>query len=196
MTASTFLLRDAIQALLELRQPAQVVITTMSAAREWPKLAKNPGEFHYIPSTMSGGPPLGLGIALAQPQREVMVLTGDGSLLMSLGSLVTIVASGATNLTLVVVDNGVYEVTGGQATAGSLAGVDFPGMARAAGFPNVSSFSELATFRQRAREVLSAAGPRFIHLHVAAERNDYLLDPPGPITEQLKNLRAHLATGS
>jgi thiamine pyrophosphate-dependent acetolactate synthase large subunit-like protein len=124
----------------------------------------------------------------------VLVLTGDGSLLMSLGSLVTIVASGAKNLTLIVVDNGVYEVTGGQSTAGSIAGVDFPGFARAAGFPNVSSFRELATWNERASEILTAPGPRFVHLSVAPERIDYLLDPPCPMSEQLAGLKEHLAT--
>ena len=93
-----------LETLLKLRGDDDIVITTMSAAREAPKLSQHPLDLHYIPSTMGGGPALGLGLALAQPQREVLVLSGDGSLLMNLGSLVTIVSSGATNLTLAVLD--------------------------------------------------------------------------------------------
>lgn len=182
----------ALQVLVDLRRDDQVVLTTMSAAREWPKLASHPLDLHYIPSTMGGGPPLGLGIALAQPQREVLVLTGDGSLLMNLGSLVTIVASGAKNLTITVLDNGVYEVTGGQRTAGSVAGLDFAALAREAGFATVSEFSELAQWQSAAKAVLSAPGPRFIHLRVEPVRDDYLLDAPGPIGPRLATLKKAL----
>ena len=73
------------------------------------------------------------------PEREVIAFNGDGCMLMSLGCLVTIVASGAKNLTLIVLENGVYEVTGGQHTAGDAARVDFIGMARAAGFTSSSA---------------------------------------------------------
>ena len=82
----------ALAALAERRRD-QIVVTTMGAAREWPRLSQHPLDFHYIPSAMGHAPMLGLGLALAQPQREVIVLNGDGCMLMSLGCLVTIVAS-------------------------------------------------------------------------------------------------------
>ena len=63
----------------------------------------------------------------------MIVFNGDGCMLMNLGCLVTIVASGAKNLSLIVLDNGVYEVTGGQPTAGSTARTDFAALARAQG---------------------------------------------------------------
>ena len=93
----------------------------MSAARDWMQRSTHPLDFHYIPSTMGGAFSLGLGIALAQPQREVIVLNGDGCLLMNLGSLITSAVSGATNFTGIIIDNGNYETTGGQqlATTGS-----------------------------------------------------------------------------
>ena len=94
----------------------QIVVTTMGAAREWPKLSQHPLDFHYVPSSMGQAPPLGLGLALAKPQREVLVLNGDGGMLMNLGCLVTIVASGARNITVIVIENGIFEVTGGQQT--------------------------------------------------------------------------------
>ena len=138
----------ALQVVHRLRTD-QIVVTTMGTAREWPRISQHPLDLHYIPSSMGQSPTLALGLAIAQPQRNVIVFTGDGSLLMNLGCLVTIVASGAKNLTLIVIDNGVYEVTGGQRTAGAVAGVDFAGMARAAGFPSVERFDDLDVWQQR-----------------------------------------------
>src|SRR5439155_17136250 len=89
---------DALQVLVELRGDDQIVITNQASARIWPKLADHPLDFHYNPSAMGGAIPLGLGLALAQPQRHVLVISGDGSLLMNLGSLITVAASGASNL--------------------------------------------------------------------------------------------------
>jgi len=77
--------------------------------------------------------PLGLGLALAQPERAVLVISGDGALSMNLGCLVTLIDSGAANLSIVLLDNGVYDVTGGQKTAAAREGVDFAGVARAIG---------------------------------------------------------------
>ena len=97
-----------LQHLGQLRGNGQVVITNMSSARLWPRLFHHPLDFNYNSSTMSGAIPFAIGIALARPDRDVMVLSGDGSLLMSLGCLVTAVASGAANLSVVLLDNGVY----------------------------------------------------------------------------------------
>jgi thiamine pyrophosphate-dependent acetolactate synthase large subunit-like protein len=185
-------LSAALQTLVDLRRDDQVVITQMSAAREWPKLSSHPLDFHYLPSTMGGGVPLGVGLALARPQQEVMVCMGDGCLVMNLGCLVTVVASGASRFTLVLIDNGVYEVTGGQKTASSVAGVDFAGLARSAGFPNVSQFGDQADWQRRAADVLGGPGPRFIWLRTVAERDNYLLEIPCPMDEQLARFRAAL----
>lgn len=186
---------DVVQALRELaaiRQSDQVVITNQGSAREWPRLSQHPLDFHYIPSAMGGAIPLGLGLALALPDRQVIVISGDGSLLMNLGCLVTVAASGATNLTVVLLDNGVYEVTGGQRTASAVAGTDFAGLARAAGFPNVAQFTRGEDWSRRAAAVLQGAGPRFVWLAVEPVRENYLLDPPCPISEQLSRFRSAL----
>src|SRR5437764_12682071 len=94
----------------------RIVISTMSAAGIWPRLSDAPLDFAYMPSAMSQAPDLGLGLALAQPERGVIVLNGDGSMLMNLGSLVTL-AHQPAQVYLVIIDNGIYEVTGGQPTA-------------------------------------------------------------------------------
>lgn len=182
----------AISTLVSNRRDDQIVITNQGSAREWPKQCTHPLDFHYIPSAMGAAIPLGLGLALAQPQREVSVLSGDGSLLMNLGSLITVVASEVTNLSIVLLDNGVYEVTGGQRTAGSLFHTDFAGLARAAGFPNVAHFWQADDWHRRAPDLFSKPGPRFIWLEVAPVTTDYLLDPPCPITEQLRHFQKAL----
>src|SRR5947209_7880030 len=102
-------LTDALRVVMNLRRD-EIVVTTMGSAREWPKLAQHPLDFHYVPSAMGHAPMVGLGLALAQPTRQVIAFNGDGCMSMSLGCLVTIVASGAKNLTLIVLDNGIYEV--------------------------------------------------------------------------------------
>ena len=84
----------ALQVLIAERKSDHIVVTNQGSARVWPKLNQHALDLHYNPSTMGGAVPLGLGFAIAQPQREVLIVSGDGSLLMSLGSLVTVVGSG------------------------------------------------------------------------------------------------------
>jgi len=181
-------LTGALQALHAARSD-EIVLTTMGAAREWPKFAPHPLDFHYIPSAMGQAPALGLGLALAQPQRRVWVLNGDGCMLMNLGSLVTIVASRATNLVLVVLNNGLYEVTGGQRTAGASSGVDFVAMAQAVGFPTVMRFDHLATWQSYVDSLRTLPGPAFVELCVEPVGADYFLDSPGPLKERLARFR-------
>ncbi len=185
-----------LQHLAVLRGEEHVVITNQSSARLWPRLSSHRLDFNYNPSTMSGAVPFALGLAIAQPDREVVVLSGDGSLLMSLGCLVTVVASGVSNLSVVLLDNSVYEVTGGQKTAASDSEVDYAGFARAAGFPNVSHFRDLGDFKRRAREVLAARGPRFLWLEVGPTPRDVFQDKHAPITERLSAFQAAIGPGA
>lgn len=182
----------ALETLRDLRRD-EVVVTTMGAAREWPKLSSHPLDFHFIPSAMGHSTMLGLGLALAQPQRQVLAFSGDGGMLMGLGSLVTIAAAGAKNLTVIVLENGVYEVTGGQRTAAHEVRVDLTAVARGCGIASVARFEDLTAWRAGAAAALAAPGPRFIVL--AVERvAQYELNPPGPIRERLAKFRAALAS--
>jgi sulfopyruvate decarboxylase subunit beta len=175
----------------------EIVVTTMGAAREWPKLSQHPLDFHYVPSSMGQAPPLGLGLALAKPGREVWVLNGDGCMTMNLGCLVTIVASGAQNLSVIVLENGIYEVTGGQQTAAWAARrhahVDFAGIARAAGFAVAERFEQLDTWQSQAAGILKRPGPRFIVLAVEPVGAEYHLAAPGPMAERLAKFEQALA---
>ena len=183
---------EALRVVVDRCDGDQIVVTNQGSARIWPKLRRRSLDLHYNPSTMSGAIPLALGLALAQPQREVLAISGDGSLLMSLGSLVTVVGSGATNLTIVLLDNGLYEVTGGQETPAARIAVDYAGLAQAAGFPTAEEFRELADWQARAGDVLALPGPRFIRLVVSAAPHEYLTGSTPPLAEQLAGLRLAL----
>jgi sulfopyruvate decarboxylase subunit beta len=182
----------ALQVLIDLRQDNQIVLTNQASARIWPSLHRHPLDFHYNPSTMGGAIPLALGLAMAQPRRQVLVVSGDGALLMNLGSLVTVAGSGVTNLTVVVLENGLYEVTGGQKTPAAGTAVDFAGLARAAGFASARSFADLKDWQGRAMESLSLPGPRFISLEVERAPDEFLHFKTPAIGEQLAALRAAL----
>src|SRR5262249_27970590 len=153
--------RQALEVLAGCRGD-RVVITTMSAAGAWPALSDSSLDFAYLPSAMGQGPALGLGLALARPGRGVIVLNGDGCTLMNLGCLVTL-ASHPTDVYLLVLDNGLYEVTGGQPTAGS-GRTDFAALARGAGVRRVYSFDSLDGWRGGAAEALAGPGPVVIWL--------------------------------
>jgi sulfopyruvate decarboxylase subunit beta len=168
----------------------KVVITTMTAVGVWPGLSDTPLDFAYMPSAMGHGPGLGLGLALAFPDRGVIVVNGDGSMLMSLGSLVTLAAHPA-NVYLMVMDNALYEVTGGQATAGT-GRADFAALARAAGIRRVYAFGSRADWEQRAAEALSGPGPVVIHLPVEGRLGQKTPRPPRTMAEQIERLQQGL----
>lgn len=178
--------RDALAALHAARGARDVVITTMAPARDWMTLPPHPLDIVFVPSAMGHATSLGLGIALAQPERRVIVCNGDGSMLMNLGSLASITGAGAANLILLVFENGIYEVTGGQQTAGSR--VDFAGMARAAGFASVFEFSEIGDWTFRLGSVLGAPGPVFALLRVEPVLGVPGPRSPGPAAERARRI--------
>jgi len=178
----------ALQVLIELRRPDQIVVTNQASARIWPKIERRPLDLHYNPSTMGGAIPLALGLALALPHRQVLVVSGDGSLLMSLGALVTVIGCGATNLTIVVLDNDQYEVTGGQKTPATGTPIDLPALARAIGFPTARQFCDLANWQASAAQMLTSPGPRFLSLAVEPTPPEFLCGPTPELGGQLVSL--------
>src|SRR6185503_19165918 len=92
-------MRQAVAAVRTARGDADVVISSMGTSREWMALGPlHPRDFVYVPSAMGHATSLGLGLALAQPKRRIIVMIGDGSLLMNLGTLATIAAQRPGNL--------------------------------------------------------------------------------------------------
>ena len=108
---------------------------------------------------------LAVGIALARPERKVVCLNGDGSMLMTLGTLVTAMENGATNLVLFVIQNDTYEITGNQPIPGARR-VDFPAMARAAGFAHAFGFDDAAAYAAELPRILKLPGPTLVGLAV------------------------------
>jgi sulfopyruvate decarboxylase subunit beta len=168
----------------------KVVITTMTPVGLWPALSDTPLDFAFLPSAMGHGPSLALGLALACPGRGVVMINGDGSMLMSLGSLVTLAANPA-DVYLLVMDNGLYEVTGGQRTAGS-GRSDFAGLARAAGIQRVCAFDNLSGWERGAAEALAGPGPVVVHLQVEGRLGQKTPPPPRPMAEQIQRLQRGL----
>ena len=120
----------------------------------------------YLWGAMGGAVMIGLGVALAQPKLPVVVITGDGEMLMGMGSLATVGLQKPGNLTIIVLDNEVYGETGGQAshTAGN---VDLIGVARACGISDarsISTMAEVEAFKPSMQDVSS--GPRFASIKI------------------------------
>jgi thiamine pyrophosphate-dependent acetolactate synthase large subunit-like protein len=168
----------------------KIVITTMGPVGVWPQLSDSPLDFAYLPSAMGQAPTLGLGLALAQTQHGVIVLNGDGCMLMNLGCLVTI-ANHRANLYLIVLDNGLYEVTGGQVHAGA-GHTDFAAMAHAAGVARVYAFDTLTEWQSKAAAALSGPGPVVIWLKMEGKRGQTTPKAPRPMAEQVARLQQAL----
>jgi thiamine pyrophosphate-dependent acetolactate synthase large subunit-like protein len=149
------------------RRTDEVVVTTMSSVRAWGRLSSHDLDFASADSAMGHAADLALGIALARPERRVICLNGDGSMAMSLGTLLTAAQAGASNYALIVCDNGTYEITGNQKVPG--AGMaDLAGMARSAGFAASWRIEDAEAWRARIDDVLSLPGPVFASVAVEA----------------------------
>src|SRR5688500_5155585 len=185
---------DAVTVLRDARGPRDIVVPSMGSAREWMAIGPLPDlDFVYVPSAMGHATSLGLGLALAQPDRRVIVLSGDGSLLMNLGSLVTISAQSPANLVMVVFVNAVYEVTGAQATPSNAnAPVDYVAMARASGISSVFSWSTLEDWRRGVGEALGAGGPTVVVLDVAPVPGAVGPRSPGPTGPRVERFMSAL----
>ena len=177
--------KDALAAVHATRGPRDIVITTMTPARDWMLLPQHPLDLVLVPSAMGSAPSMGLGLALAQPNRRVIVCNGDGSMLMNLGSLVSIVNARATNLAVIVFVNGTYEVTGSQPVPGAGV-VDYAALARAAGFESVHAYASIDAWRSDVRRVLATTGPAFVALGVEPVHGQPGPKSPGPARERAR----------
>jgi len=133
---------------------------------------------------MGGAASIGLGLALAQPKRRVLVLTGDGEMLMGLGSLATIGVQRPRNLSVVVLDNEHYGETGMQPSHTRF-GTDLAGVAKACGFVSASKVTTLTEVVRLRGEIHKAGGPLFAQIKISPDKLPLVL-PPRDGTE-LKN---------
>jgi thiamine pyrophosphate-dependent acetolactate synthase large subunit-like protein len=120
----------------------------------------------YLWGAMGAAVMIGLGVALAQPDLPVLVITGDGEMLMGMGSLATVGLQKPSNLSIIVLDNEVYGETGGQASH-TAATVDLVGVARSCGIPDaraMATMAEIQAFAAAMQDVSS--GPRFASVKI------------------------------
>jgi len=163
--------RDACLKALARHRTDEIVVAVYKAAQEWLHLA--PSELNYtFTGAMGQGSSHALGLALGRPDRRVVLLDGDGSLLMNLGSLVTIANAAPTNLLHCLCQNGTYETNGAVPIPGA-GRVDFPALARAAGYPAAYAFDDLGTWEQALPDLLRQDGPVFVDLKVVPGETRY-----------------------
>ena len=171
---------DCLRVLARKVTDNDIVLSCYSTAFDWFEIA--PRALNYFANGAMGlGSSHALGLALGHPDRRVILLDGDGSLLMNLGSLVTIGAAAPKNLVHFVCRNGTYEANGGHPIPQR--DVDFTGLAQAAGYVHCADFEELAAFEAALDTLLTQEGPSFGTLHIekgalSPEFNYRKLDDP------------------
>lgn len=181
---------DVLQAIAAQRGEA-IVVPTMTTAPAWRTIA--PGDLSVTcVGFMGGASSLGLGLALARPDRRVLVLDGDGSLLMQLGSLATVAGAAPRNLVHFLFKNGVYHTSGAQVIPGGLS-VDFVMMAKGAGYRAAFAIDQIEDLKRRLPEILTAEGPLFVELHTGlAEKTPMTFRERTPLHQQLHDARVKL----
>lgn len=156
--------RGAVRALLAER--GELVVVTGLGSPSYDVMAAGDHDLnYYLWGAMGSAATVGLGLAIAQPQRPVLVITGDGELLMGIGALATIGVQQPANLTIAVIDNERYAETGGQHSH-TASGVRIDGIAAACGFAWTSEVSELGGVEDVRRRAAALAGPGLAVLKV------------------------------
>jgi len=182
--------RSAVAALLASRGDMLVVTGLGSPTYDTFAAGDHDGNF-YLWGAMGGAALTGLGLALAQPNRPVTVITGDGEQLMGIGGLATIAVRAPKNLSIVVLDNGHYGETGGQLSH-SGAGVDLAKVATAMGIREVLDVTDAAGVDRAAHAIRTIGeGPRVVIVRIRNEETPRALPSRDGVWLKLR-MRAHL----
>jgi thiamine pyrophosphate-dependent acetolactate synthase large subunit-like protein len=181
--------RAVVKAILAERGGMLVIGGLGSAAWDITDAGDSPLNFPLW-GAMGGTVAIALGLAVAQPGRRVLALSGDGDLLMGVGSLATAAVQAPRNLVIVALDNERYGETGMQETA-TASGVDLTGIARACGFPLAATIRDEAQLAAALPQILDAPGPCFFTIKVRAEKLPLVL-PPKDGTELKQRFRRAL----
>jgi thiamine pyrophosphate-dependent acetolactate synthase large subunit-like protein len=167
--------RDVVRMLLAKRGELLVIAGLGAPAWDATDAGDHPLNFPLW-GGMGGAAAIGLGLALAQPERRVLVLTGDGELLMGMGSLATIGAQRPRNLSVVVLDNERYGETGMQASHTAF-GVDLAAAAKACGFVSATMVTTIEQVRRLRAQLRRTDGPMFAQVKVAPDKLPLVLPP-------------------
>ena len=181
---------DVLRAIQAARGNA-ICVPTMTTLPAWREIAPDDLSVGCV-GFMGGASSLGLGLALARPERRVIVFDGDGSLLMQLGSLATNAGARPRNFIHLLFKNGVYHTSGSQEIPGGLQ-VDFVQMAKGAGYKTVVEIGELEEFKRRFPKMLTEEGPVFAQLITTLADKTPMTDRRGvPFPEQTAKIREKL----
>jgi len=165
---------DYYKALAESLPPQALVVTSLgNASYLWATLHDAPENF-YFEDAMGLALPLALGLSIAQPDRPVIVVEGDGGLLMHMGALVTVGAVNPANLTVLIIQNGVHAASGGQALTN--AALDLAQLARSAGISSSENITEPEALAARMRASTTRGGAGCLVL--ATEPDLEVVPPP------------------
>ena len=156
--------RDQCLKVLARHRSGEIVVAVYSAAQEWIHISPSDLNYTFV-GAMGQGSSHALGIALGRPDKRVVILDGDGSLLMNLGALVTIATAAPRNLIHCLCRNGTYETNGAVGIPGADK-VSFTGFARDAGYRRTCTFDRLEDWERQAGALLAEDGPIFVELRV------------------------------
>lgn len=154
---------DAFMQLLNKHRGDAIVIPTMTASGEWLNVSEKPSRDVSVAGAMGKASSFGLGLALSQPDTKVVVVDGDGSLNMNTGALLTVAGKHPKNFYHLVMNNGVFAITGGQPVAGDESS-DYAAMAKGAGYTATYTFDDIEEFAARADEVFGQEGPVLVNI--------------------------------
>lgn len=157
--------REAVPALVGDHRDFLIVTGLAGTAKDIAALSDDGDNVFTMAGAMGASVSIGLGLALARPDRRVLVVTGDGELLMNVGALATVAVTRPPNLAVVCVDNGHYGETGGQRSHTSL-GVDLEAIAAGAGISSTRTVSEQSQIASASKLLRSSNGPVFVVLKV------------------------------
>lgn len=154
--------------LIKAQRTDEIIITTMGTSAPWGKISTHPLDYASVGSAMGHAADFALGIALAQPEKKVVIINGDGSMLMCLGTLATITGldTPPKNYLLFVCDNGTYEVTGNQPVPRS-ANFNWTTVAKGTGFEKVYELDDIDTLESDLPSIWNQEGPIFVNLKIA-----------------------------
>ena len=181
--------RQAVAQLVADRGDGLLVVGGLGAST-WDLAAAGPHDLDFgLWGAMGGAVLIGLGLALAQPEKRVMVVTGDGEMLMGMGGLSTVALQNPGNLSIVVLDNGLYGETGGQPshTAG---GTDLAAIARGCGLPVAVTIAEEERLDEAVSLARGARGPVMVVLKINPDTPPLVLPERDPVVLKERFRRA------
>ncbi len=158
--------RDEMLKAFARQRKDEIVVAVYMAAQEITHIAPNDLNYTFV-GAMGQGSSHALGLALGRPDKKIVLFDGDGSLLMNLGSLVTIGAQGPKNYVHCLCENGCYETNGSVPTPNS-GKIRFAELAKTAGYKKTYEIDDLSGWERQLPEILNSEGPVFVTLKVEA----------------------------